>query len=267
MNLFLHILAATLVGGVISVAAAAALSMGMLKGLVHRLVSLSVGLLLGTAVLQLLPEAFESDADPHALGWVLLAGLVGFFVLEKLAILRHSHHHEGDGHDHHHGHDEQEAGPGGMLILVGDSIHNFTDGILIAASFLIDVRLGWMTTFAIAAHEVPQEIGDFIVLLNAGYTRARALLYNLLSGLAAVLGGMVGFFGFAESQHLVPYAICLAAASFIYIALADLIPDMHRQSRRDHGGGRVSDALWQFIWMIAGIALIAVISSQMHHHH
>ncbi|MFT4103673.1 MAG: ZIP family metal transporter [Burkholderiaceae bacterium] len=217
-------------------------------------------------MLQLVPEAFEADVDPHALGWTLLVGLVGFFLLEKLAILRHSHHHEGDGHGHHHGHDHLEAGPGGMLILVGDSIHNFTDGVLIAAAFLIDVRLGWLTTLAIAAHEIPQEIGDFIVLLNAGYSRGRAFVYNLVSGLAAVVGGLCGYFALERSQHLVPYAICLAAASFIYIALADLIPDMHRQSRRRAAAERAGDSLVQIVWMLAGIAIIAVVSSLVHHH-
>ncbi len=262
-----HILAATLVGGALSVMAAASLSMSLLKRLVQQLVSLSVGLLLGTSVLQLMPEAFESDVDPHALGWTLLVGLVGFFLLEKLAILRHSHHHEGDGHDHHHGHDHHEAGPGGMLILIGDSIHNFTDGVLIAAAFLTDVRLGWLTTLAIAAHEIPQEIGDFIVLLNAGYSRSRAFVYNLLSGLAAVVGGVCGYVALENSRHLVPYAICLAAASFIYIALADLIPDMHRQSRRHAAGERLRDSLVQVVWMLGGIAIIAVVSSLVHHHH
>ncbi len=254
-----QIVLATLLGGATSILAAAWLSMRLLAGLVRQLVSLSAGLLLGTSVLHLLPEALEQAHDLHALAWTLLATLIGFFVLEKLAVLRHSHHHEGDGHGHHHGHDRHEAGPGGMLILVGDSIHNFTDGVLIAAAFLADAQLGWLTTVAIAAHEVPQEIGDFIVLLNAGYSRRRALLYNLVSGLGAVAGGLVGYAFLADSVGALPYAITVAAGSFVYIALADLVPGMHKELKR-------RESVVQFVLLCAGIALAALLSASMHAH-
>ena len=257
----LHILMATLLGGVVSVFAAALLSITLLSRVVHRLVSLSAGLLLGTAVLHVLPEAVESGADLHALSWALLAGLIGFFLLEKLSVLRHSHHYEGDGHSHEHGHDRHEAGPQGMLILVGDGIHNFADGVMIAAAFIADVRLGWLTTAAIAAHEIPQEIGDFIVLLNAGYSRARALLYNALSGLAAVVGGLAGYFLLAQAQFAIPYVLMLAAASFIYVALADLVPDMHRQTRRKRG-----ESVAQLLLLVAGVATIALLTGPLHSH-
>ncbi len=257
----LHILLATAAAGALSVAAAAVLSLTLLSRIVPRLVSLSAGLLLGTAVLHLLPEAVESGADLHALSWTLLGGLVGFFLLEKLAILRHSHHHEGDGHEHHAGHDRAEAGPGGMLILVGDAIHNFADGAMIAAAFLIDVKLGWLTTLAIAAHEIPQEIGDFIVLVNAGYTRKRALAFNLLSSLAGVLGGVVGFVAFAQSTVLLPFVLMVSAASFIYIALADLVPDLHRQSRKHQ-----RDSFVQLALMFGGIVIVAILTSGAHVH-
>ncbi|MCL4744883.1 MAG: ZIP family metal transporter [Burkholderiaceae bacterium] len=257
----LHIMAATLLAGAASVLAAAVLSLTVLSGVVHRLVSLSAGLLLGMAVLHLLPEAIESGADLHALSATLLAGLVGFFLLEKLAIFRHSHHYEGDGHGHSHGHDSDEAGPQGMLILVGDGIHNFADGIIIAAAFLADIRLGWMTAFAAAAHEIPQEIGDFIVLRNAGYSRARALVYNLLSGLAAVLGGLVGYLMLGQRDAILPYVLMFAAASFVYIALADLVPDLHRQSRAHR-----NESGLQLTLMLVGIALVALITGGMHAH-
>jgi zinc and cadmium transporter len=255
-----QILLATLAGGLVSIVAAAWLSMSVLGGLVDRMVSVSAGMLLGTAILQLLPEAFETNtSDLHALSATLLAGLVGFFVLEKLSILRHSHHHEGDGHGHHHGHDRHEAGPGGLLILVGDSIHNFADGVLIAAAFLTDAKLGWLTAIAIAAHEIPQEVGDFIVLLNAGLSRRRAFVYNLLSSLAAVVGGVLGWLSLRHSHVMLPYALVLAAASFIYIALADLVPDMQRQRRQ-------TESAMQLVLMLAGIALIALLSTQTHAH-
>jgi zinc and cadmium transporter len=253
------IIAATLLSGLASIVAAAWLSFSVLAGLVPRMVSLSAGVLLGTSVLHLLPEAFESGADLHGLAWTLLAGIVGFFVLEKLAILRHSHHHEGDGHGHHHGHDHREAGPGGTLILVGDSIHNLADGVLIAAAFLTDASLGWMIAAAIAAHEIPQEIGDFIVLLNAGFTRRRAFVYNAISGLSAVVGGVLGYYGLAQAQGALPYVLVLAAASFVYIALADLVPDMQRQRRR-------GESAVQLGLLLAGIAMIAAITGQVHSH-
>src|SRR5690606_20307008 len=147
---------------------------------------------------------------------VLLGGLLVFFLLEKLAFLRHSHHYEGDGHGHAHGHDAHEAGKSGWMILVGDGLHNFTDGILIAAAFLTDPRLGAMTAAAIVAHELPQEIGDFIVLLNAGFSRLRAYVYNLITSLLAVLGGLVGYFALDQASHWVPHALVFASSGFIY---------------------------------------------------
>ena len=139
-----------------------------------------------------MPEAFESDAGAQALFVTLLLGLMFFFLLEKAELYRHGHHHEGDDphHHHQHGFDAEQAGRGGWSVLVGDSIHNFCDGVIIAAAFLADTRPGPVTALAVIAHEIPQEVGDYVVLLNAGFSRARALLYNALSGLAAVAGGV-----------------------------------------------------------------------------
>ena len=253
------ILIATILSGVASVLAASWLSSGALANWLPRMISLSAGVLLGAAVLQLLPEAMESGASIKGLSWALLAGFVGFFLLEKTALIRHSHHHESDGHGHHHGHDEQEAGPGGLLILVGDSFHNFADGILIAAAFITDPQLGWLTAAAIAAHAIPQEVGDFIVLRNAGYSKQRALLYNVLSGLSAVLGGVLGYFWIESMKGAMPYVLILAASSFIYIALADLVPDMQRKRL-------LGESAVQVMLMLAGIALIALLSAQLHAH-
>jgi zinc and cadmium transporter len=254
-----QIVLASVLTGLMSLVAAGLLSLQVLARVVPQLVSLSAGMLLATALLHLMPEALETGLGPHQFGWIFLAGLIGFFALEKLAILRHSHHHEGDGHEHHHGHDEHEAGPGGVLILVGDSIHNFADGLLIAAAFLTDPRLGWLTAIAIATHEIPQEIGDFIVLLNAGYTKRRAILFNLIAGLAAVLGGVLGYFALQLSRAWLPYVIAVAAASFVYIALADLVPDMQRQRK-------TPASLIQFALMGLGILVIALITQRVHMH-
>ena len=225
-----YIIAANLVSTLVSVGLAALLSFRYLAQVIDRLVPVSAGLLLATAVTHLLPEAFHSEANPHALGWVLLGGILGFFLLEKLALIHHTHHHEGDHHHHEHGHDAHEAGRGGLPILVGDAFHNFADGVVIAGAFLVDVKLGVIATLAVMAHEIPHEIGDFMILLNAGFTRQRAFVFNLVSGLSAVLGGLIGYFVLEAMQSLLPYALMIAASSFIYIALSDLLPEMMRRS-------------------------------------
>jgi zinc and cadmium transporter len=198
--------------------------------MVERMVSLSVGIMLSTSLLHALPEAFDSKTDPRHLFATLLGGLLAFFILEKLAVLRHSHHHEGDGHHHAHGHDAREAGKSGWMILVGDGMHNFTDGILIAAAFMANPELGIVTAVAIVAHEIPQEIGDFIVLLNAGFSRLRAYVFNLLCSLLAVAGGLLGYFTLDRASELIPYVLVFASSGFIYIAVSDLMPQMQRRA-------------------------------------
>ncbi|RCS59246.1 ZIP family metal transporter [Parvibium lacunae] len=229
----ISILAATVLGGLVSMLAAAWLSFKLLSRMVQPMVSLSTGLLLALSLLHLLPEAFhlgsEQGQAEHTLFAVLLAGLLSFFLLEKLALLRHDHHFEGDGHAHHHGHDKANAGRSGVSILVGDSIHNFSDGLLIAASFLADPHLGWAVTLSVVMHEIPQEVGDFMVLLNAGFTRRRAFLYNGLASLASILGGLLGYWLIGSSEQWMPYTLILAASSFLYIAVADLIPQLQQQ--------------------------------------
>jgi zinc and cadmium transporter len=250
MTLF-YIVLATLAGGVLSVVFAAMVTVQLLARIVRHMVSLSVGILLGTALLHVLPEAFESQAGAHALFATLLGGLLFFFLLEKAELYRHGHHHEGDGHEHHHHYDEQQAGRGGWSVLVGDSIHNFCDGVIIAAAFLADARLGVLTALAIVAHEIPQEVGDFIVLLNAGFSRARALLFNALSGLAAVAGGVLGYFVVGPWQDLFPYLLVIAASSFVYIAVADLLPQLQRPLP-------LRETLSQVAWIAAGLLLVLV---------
>jgi zinc and cadmium transporter len=257
----LYIVSATLLGGVLSVLIAAALNEVVLVRLVRNLVSLSTGILLGTALLQVLPEAFESKAEPHLLFATLLGGLMFFFLLEKAELYRHGHHHEGDDphHHHHHGFDADQAGRGGWSVLVGDSIHNFCDGVIIAAAFLADVRLGVVTAAAIIAHEIPQEVGDFIVLVNAGFSRAKALLFNALSGLAAVAGGVLGYFVVGPWKELFPFLLVVAASSFIYVAVADLMPQLQRRlSWRDTAS--------QLGWLAAGLGVV-VLAGQLAHSH
>ncbi|MBB3224593.1 zinc and cadmium transporter [Massilia umbonata] len=221
------------------------------------MVSLSVGIMLSTSLLHALPEAFESHADPRTLFATLLAGLLTFFMLEKLAILRHSHHHEGDGHHHAHGHDKHEAGRAGWMILVGDGMHNFTDGILIAAAFLADPHLGIVAAVAIIAHEIPQEIGDFIVLLNAGFSRTRAYVYNLLCSLLAVAGGLLGYFTLDRASNLIPYVLVFASSGFIYIAVSDLMPQMQRRST-------LKETVPQVLLVALGVGIVLFLTAGRH---
>ncbi|WP_233212682.1 ZIP family metal transporter [Collimonas sp. PA-H2] len=245
--------------GVFSITAAAIFSFALLSKMVERMVSLSVGIMLATSLLHALPEAFESKADSHTLFAVLLGGLLAFFVLEKFAILRHSHHHEDDGHGHHHGHDKKEAGKAGWMILVGDGLHNFTDGILIAAAFLADPHLGLITGLAIIVHEIPQEIGDFIVLLNAGFSRTRAYVYNLICSLMAVLGGLLGYFTLERGMEWIPYVLVFASSGFIYIAVSDLMPQMQRRAT-------LRETIPQILLIGAGVAIVLFLTRHAHQH-
>ena len=253
----LSILLATTIAGVFSISAAALFSFALLSKMVERMVSLSVGIMLSTSLLHSLPEAFESDADAHSLFATLLGGLLAFFLLEKSAILRHSHHHEGDGHAHEHGHDVNEAGASGWMILVGDGLHNFTDGILIAAAFLANPSLGIVTGLAIVAHEIPQEIGDFIVLLNAGFSRTRAYIYNLISSLLAVFGGILGYFTLESASEMIPYVLVFASSGFIYIAVSDLMPQMQRRAT-------LRETVPQVLLIALGVAIVLGLSGGGH---
>jgi len=251
--ILISILFATLLAGVVSITAAAIFSFALLSKVVEKMVSLSVGIMLSTSLLHALPEAFESKADPHKLFATLLGGLLAFFLLEKVALLRHSHHHEGDGHHHAHGHDAREAGAAGWMILIGDGMHNFTDGILIAAAFLADPKLGIVTGLAIIAHEIPQEIGDFIVLLNAGFSRARAYFFNLLCSLMAVAGGLLGYFTLDRASGLIPYVLVFASSGFIYIAVSDLMPQMQRRAT-------VRESIPQVLLIGAGVVMVLLLT-------
>ena len=259
MTLF-YIVLATLAGGVLSVLIAASLTLAVLGRVVKSMVSLSAGVLLGTALLHVLPEAFESKTSPQALFATLLGGLLFFWLLEKTELYRHDHHHEGDGHDHHHHFDAQRAGRGGFSVLVGDTVHNFCDGIIIAAAFLADPGLGLVTALAIMAHEIPQEAGDYIVLLNAGFSRPKALLFNAVSGLAAVAGGVLGYFIVEPWRELMPYLLVVASSSFVYVAVADLLPQLQqRLSWRE--------TLAQIGWLCAGLALVVLAMVGLKGHH
>ncbi len=231
MSLFLWILISTLAGGVLSVAAAAVVAFKASPARVPMLISYAVGALLGAVFLEILPHAFHEAPSTKALGAVILSGLLVFFVLEKLVLWRHHH---GDEYEQAEGHGHApdagyDGGRSGMMIMVGDTFHNFVDGVLIAAAFLADIQLGMITALAIIAHEIPQEVGDFLVLLHSGFSKRQALVFNLASSGAMVAGGLLGYAALNTLQGWVPYLLGFVAAGMIYVAVADLIPGLHRR--------------------------------------
>jgi zinc and cadmium transporter len=233
MPVLAWILAACLAGGLLSVLLAAVVAFRVQARLVPVLVSYAVGALLGAVFLDMLPHLFEHSRDPGATAALILAGLLGFFVLEKLLLWRHHHGHAAEAGDAGEAapHDHGDQGRSGWMIIVGDSFHNFTDGVIIASAFLADTKVGVVTAAAIVAHEVPQEVGDFLVLLHSGFSKARALLWNAVSSLAAVAGALLGYFALSAAQEWVPRMLAIAAASMIYVAVADLIPGLQRRTR------------------------------------
>ncbi len=264
MELLLWIIGFSLIGGLLSVILASSfllLSENVRNVFVPHLVSFAIGALLGASFLGLIPHALGSEfgIDPHDIGLTLLLGLLSFFVLEKLVLWRHCHHDHCDAHDpelsgHSHGRKKQAAG---ALIIIGDTIHNFVDGILIAAAFLTDTHLGIVTALAIAAHEIPQELGDFAILLHSGYSRAKALYYNVISSLGTVVGAILAYFLLSDMQYLLPYILVVAASSFIYIAVADLIPGLHHKVKP-------LETLQQISLIAAGTFLIYITHSALH---
>jgi zinc and cadmium transporter len=249
----LYILVACLVGSGLSVLLAATIAWRVQPKVIPLFVSYAVGALLGVVFLDLLPHIFETTTQYHASAAWILAGILAFFILEKLVLWRHNHDHAGqaeaalaaheaghghaelDPHGHHHKHDIHTGrDTSAWMIIIGDGFHNFTDGIAIAAAFLADFRLGVVTAVAIIAHELPQELGDFVVLIHSGFSKRRALFWNLMSSLATLAGAVIAYFAFSMAKDYSNVFLCIAAASMIYVAIADLIPGLHkRASLRD----------------------------------
>jgi zinc and cadmium transporter len=275
VNLLLLIIIFTAVGGVLSVLAAAVFLLlrdHHRNAVLPHGISFAIGALLAVAFWGLIPEAFAKVKPEQfqTLSGTILAGILGFFVLEKLLIWRHCHYgscetqgDEGQGddhahkHGHSHGHGRGDAKSAGALIILGDSIHNFVDGVLIAAAFLTDVQLGIVTSLAVAAHEIPQEVGDFAILLDSGYSRGKALFYNMLASLTTVLGGVLAYFSLEDLHDSLPYFLALASSSFIYIAVADLIPSLHTKTD-------MKTSLQQITLIAAGVFVICSLHGIVH---
>ena len=249
MTTLTWIVGAAIAGGLLSVLTAAAFAFKARASWVPMLVSFAIGALLGAAFLEVLPEAITGSGDATMTTTTVLAGILGFFVLEKLVLWRHCHIESCEGHEPHgHGHDGNRSG---LMILIGDTFHNFVDGVLIAAAFMEDPRLGLVMAVAIVAHEIPQEVGDFLILLHSGYSKARAFLYNLLSSFATLVGGLLAWFALSTAQGAIPHLLALAAASMIYVAVAALIPGLHKRPE-------LRATLQQVLLIGAGIATIVV---------
>jgi len=274
----LAILAGTLAAGIGSVWLAAWLSFGIVSRYTQHMLSLAAGALLATAFLHLLPEAFEAGVEPHNLFMTLLIGLLFFFLLDKAELWHHGHeHHHGDahhGHDHHEAHDHDHAHShatdtshdqgahakplaGGWAILAGDSVHCFGDGVLIASAFMVDLKLGVVAALAVLAHEVPHHMGDLVVLRQGSQNRQTAVLKVSLAGAITALGGLTGYALLDQLHGVLPYMLAIASSSFIYVALADLIPQLQKRlSSRETAA--------QIVWLMSGIALVSAVSVLAH---
>jgi len=262
------ILLGTLTAGIGSVWLAALLSFGVLARYTQHMLSLAAGALLATSFLHLLPEAFESQAGAHALFTTLLGGLVFFFLLDKAELWHHGHEHHAPAHDadpahadhahHEHGH-SHDAKSGGWAILAGDSVHAFGDGILIASAFMADLRLGVVAALAVLMHEVPHHMGDLMVLRQTSNNRRVAVVKVTLAGAVTALGGVVGYALVDQLYDFLPFFLVMAASSFVYVALADLIPQLQKRAS-------ARETAAQIAWLAMGIGMVTLISAIAHSH-
>jgi zinc and cadmium transporter len=252
MTVLTWIIAASLLGGALSVAFAAVLALNArMQRYLGAMVSYAIGAMLGAVFLDILPEAFKVGSNAAVLSATVLFGILIFFILEKLVLWRHCHHEGCEGHELHvteHGHDH---GRSGLMIIVGDTFHNFVDGVIIAAAFLTDFHLGVVTSLAIIAHEIPQEVGDFAILLHSGYRRRKAFYMNLVSSLASVAGGVLGYFTLPLARSWTPAMLAVAAASLLYVSVADLIPGLHKRAR-------LRDTAQQVGLILLGVGTVAL---------
>ena len=285
MTLF-YIILATMTAGIGSVWVAAALSFGALARYTQHMLSLAAGALLATAFMHLLPEAFEGQAGAKELFIILLAGLIFFFLLDKAELWHHGHEHHqtpepaklpfsplishnavdctdhaADGHDphhshHHHGHSHIPQ-PGSWALLTGDSVHCFGDGVLIASAFMADQRLGWVAALAVLAHEIPHHMGDLVVLNQSSSNKRIALVKVSLAGAVTAIGGLAGYWLVNQLQDYLPYFLVMVSSSFIYVALADLIPQLQKRLS-------FKQTAAQILWLGIGIGMVTLASSLAH---
>lgn len=280
------IILSSLIGGALSVAGAALVALNARSSAVPMLISYAIGAMLGAVFLEILPEGIKVATDVHSFTATVLFGILLFFTLEKLVIWRHCH---GDHCEVHAIHTEEncpdvklenantgapktkyraasrapasivksaqnhshDGGRSGMMVMIGDTFHNFVDGILIASAFMVDVKVGIVTSIAIIAHEIPQEVGDFLILLHSGYSKKQAFIFNLVSSFATVVGGVAAYFALSHVQSWVPTILGLAASSMLYVAVADLIPSLHKRTE-------LRASISQLVLIACGVGSIAI---------
>jgi len=255
MPILAWIVGASLAGGALSVLAAAALALRARQSQVPILISFSVGTLLGAAFLEVLPEAFAQPENVKRVSIAVLGGLLMFFVLEKLLLWKHCH--EEACETHAHSQEQADHGRIASMVIIGDGFHNCVDGVIIAGAFLASVELGIITAVAIITHEIPQEVGDFLVLLHSGYSKRKALAFNLLSSGTTLVGGTFAYFALQTMHDFIPLLLGIAAASMLYISVADLIPGLHRR-RGARAGAQ------QALLIAAGVATIWLVGELAH---
>lgn len=288
-SVLVWIILSSFAGGVLSVSLAALFALNLRTAWIPMLVSYAIGAMLGAVFLEILPHAFQEAASVESISATLLLGLLLFFVLEKLVIWRHCHgdhcevhaihtedncpathqqpfqeggtkfravttHSPSIMHNHSHVHSHHDGGRSGMMIMIGDTFHNFVDGVLIAAAFLVDVKLGLVTALAIISHEIPQEVGDFLILLHSGYSKKQAFVFNLVSSLATLIGGLIAYFALQFVMSWIPYILGLASASMLYVAVADLIPGLHKRTE-------LKATIGQVLLISLGVSTIWVVHS------
>ena len=257
MAILMWIIVASFCGGVLSVACAAAFALNPhAQHYLNAMVSYAIGAMLGAVFLNILPEAIELTPNVTTLSATVLFGILLFFILEKLVLWRHCHHEHCEAHELLAREQDHDHGRSGMMIMLGDTFHNFVDGIIIAAAFLTDIHLGIVTALAIIAHEIPQEVGDFAILLHSGYTKTKAFQLNMISSFASVAGGVMGYFVLQTMQSWIPSLLALAAASMLYVAVADLIPGLHKRAQ-------LRDTLEQVGLIVLGVATVGLMGMWM----
>jgi zinc and cadmium transporter len=243
------IIAATFAGGILSVLAAASLALRAKPAHVSMLISYAIGALLGAAFLEILPHAVEMTTSVKSVTGTVLIGILAFFILEKLVLWRHCHEEECETHV-----PARDHGRIATMVIVGDTFHNCVDGVIIAGAFLVSTELGIVTAVAIVAHEVPQELSDFLILLHSGYSKRQALAFNMIASGAMVIGGVFAYFALQAMHNVIPPLLGVAAASMIYVSVADLIPGLHR--RRE-----LRASVQQVLLIAAGIATVWLVGA------
>lgn len=252
MNLLI-IIAVCFFGSLLSLMLAYLFSKLKMVNYADYFVSFAVGTLLGAAFLEIIPHAYELSRDLHQISLIVLVGILVFFILEKLLVWRHCHGSHCENHSPVVNHDVKK----GSILIIGDCFHNFIDGILIASAFIVDINLGLITALAIIVHEIPQEISNFSILINSGYSLSKTLLMNIITGCAMILGAILAYFVLNDLEFLIPIILAFAASSMIYVAISDLIPSLHKKVE-------IKQTFQQTFSIFLGVLIIYFLHSLIH---